>query len=245
MLHKVYDDVKCDYVTPLAWAINTKNSLTNDNGFSPSQLVFGRNCNLPNTTNDILPALDKSNYSSDLAKHIYALYAARQAFISLESTNKDKLALKKNICNYQQFHEINEMVYYKRKDSPEWKGPAKVLRQDGPVLFLHQGTRYIKAHVRRVQSIKSASIQHTTPEDFHIISNNTHDIDNQDKTTASFKTNENNNESSDEESTTSIPNVKKQTNISDNKTKFISTNDKEQNNSKILDPKTEPNNIHR
>ena len=69
--------------------------------------MFGRNCNLPNTLNDTLPALDKSNYSSDLAKHIYALYTTRQAFASLESSNKNKLALKKNIRNYQQFYEIN------------------------------------------------------------------------------------------------------------------------------------------
>ena len=69
--------------------------------------MFGRNCNLPNTLNHTLPALDKSNYSSDLAKHIYALYTARQAFASLESSNKNKLALKKNIRNYQQFYEIN------------------------------------------------------------------------------------------------------------------------------------------
>ena len=34
-------------LTPLAWAINAKKLLINDNGFSPSQLVFGQNCNLP------------------------------------------------------------------------------------------------------------------------------------------------------------------------------------------------------
>ena len=50
------------------------------------------------------------------------------------------------------------MVYYKHKDSPEWKGSAKILGPDSPVLFLHQGTRYIKANVCRVQSIKSSFI---------------------------------------------------------------------------------------
>ena len=83
--------------------------LINNNGFSPFQLVFGRNCNLPNTLNDTLPALDISNYSSDLANYIYALYAARQAFVSLESSNKNKLTLKKNISNYEQFYEINQI----------------------------------------------------------------------------------------------------------------------------------------
>ena len=37
MLHKVYDDARCDYVSTLAWAINAKKSLINNNGFSPSQ----------------------------------------------------------------------------------------------------------------------------------------------------------------------------------------------------------------
>ena len=121
------------------------------------------------------------------------------------------------------------MVYDKREGSPEWKDPAKVLAQDGPVLFLRQDTGYIKAHVCRVQSIKSLSIQYTTPENSHDNSNNTHNIDNLDKITASFKTNENNNESSDEESTTSIPNIEKQTNFSDKTTNSVSTNHKEQN----------------
>ena len=121
------------------------------------------------------------------------------------------------------------MVYYKRKDSPEWKGSAKILGPDSPVLFLHQGTRYIKANVCRVQSIKSSFIQYTTPENSHNNSENTYNTDSQDKTTASFKTNENNNESSDEESPTSIPNIEKQTNVSDNETNSVSTNHKEQN----------------
>ena len=115
MLYNVYDDGKWDYVTALAWAINTKNSLINYNGLSPSRSVFGRNLNLPNTLNDTLPALEKSNYSSDLARHIYTLYAAKQAFVSLESSDKIKLALKKNICNCQQFYGINEMIIINAK----------------------------------------------------------------------------------------------------------------------------------
>ena len=45
--------------TALALAVSAKNTLINHNGFSPAQLVFGRNSNLPNTINDLLhlPAL--------------------------------------------------------------------------------------------------------------------------------------------------------------------------------------------
>ena len=134
----------------------------------------------------------------------------------MESSNKTKLALKKNIGNYGQFAEINEMVYCKY--SAEWKGPAKVLGRDGPVLFLHQGTKYKKARVCRVQPIKSTSIQYIIPENSQNNSNSTHNIDNQDKTTAPFETNENNSKS---KSTTSIPNIEKQTNVSNNPTNLI------------------------
>ena len=52
MLDKIHSDVKCDYDIALAWAVSAKNALINHNGFSPAQLVFGRNCNLPNAVND-------------------------------------------------------------------------------------------------------------------------------------------------------------------------------------------------
>ena len=113
MSHKIRDNTKCSYETALAWAINAKNGLINNNGFSPAQLVFGRNCNLPNTLVDHLPALQPV-YSSDLASHIYALHSARQAFVALESSDKIKLSIKKNIRNYKQFYNIGDMVYYKR-----------------------------------------------------------------------------------------------------------------------------------
>ena len=64
---------------------------------------------------------------------------------------KIKLALKKNIRNYQRFYELGDEVYYKQDSSSQWKGPAKVLGHDGPVLFLRHGARYIKAHICRVQ----------------------------------------------------------------------------------------------
>ena len=47
-----------------------KKILINNNGFSSSQLVFVQNCNLPNTNKNTLPASNKSNYSSDLAKQL-------------------------------------------------------------------------------------------------------------------------------------------------------------------------------
>ena len=60
MLHKIRDDTKCCYKTALAWAINSKNGLIKNNGFSPAQLVFGCNYNLSNILVDHLLALNKN-----------------------------------------------------------------------------------------------------------------------------------------------------------------------------------------
>ena len=68
---------------------------------------------------------------------------------------KIKLALKKNIRNYQKFYELGDEVYYKQDSSSQWKGPVTVLGQDRPVLFLRHETRYIKAQICRVQLTSS------------------------------------------------------------------------------------------
>ena len=50
MLKKLMkESPKCKLQVALAWAVNAKNSLQNVYGFSPSQLVFGYNPNLPST----------------------------------------------------------------------------------------------------------------------------------------------------------------------------------------------------
>ena len=46
---------------------------------------------------------------------------------------------------------MNDIVYYKRNTDGKWKGPAKVIGQDGPVVFLWQGRFLIKAYRNRIQ----------------------------------------------------------------------------------------------
>ena len=52
-----------------------------------------------------------------------------------------------------------EEVYYKRNDSPRWKGAAKVIGQDGPVVFIRHGGKHIKAHSCRVQLVKEKCLK--------------------------------------------------------------------------------------
>ena len=45
-------EMKCPLEIALAWAVNAKNSLHNVYGYSPNQIVFGRNPNLPSVIDD-------------------------------------------------------------------------------------------------------------------------------------------------------------------------------------------------
>ena len=153
MYLKIKEDVNCDMETALAWAVSAKNALINNNGFSPSQIAYGKNPNLPSNINNTLPAFEDHNTTEQLVKHINALHSGRKAFIQSESSEKIKRAFRNNVRPSGKQYSINEEVYYKREDSQKWKGPAKVLGQDGPVISLRHGTCYIKAHVCRVQVV--------------------------------------------------------------------------------------------
>ena len=85
---KVKEDNKCDWETALAWSVCAKNSLISSKGFSPYQLVLGRNVNLPTVLSDKLPALEGQTESPTVAEHLSSLHLARKAFIMAESSEK-------------------------------------------------------------------------------------------------------------------------------------------------------------
>ena len=91
------------------------------NGFSPAQLVFARNTNLPNL--DKLPVQENST-SPDIASHISALHAAQRAFVASESSNKLKLAMHKNIRKSGAAFNIGDEIFYKWDDKLAWKEPG-------------------------------------------------------------------------------------------------------------------------
>ena len=46
-----------------------------------------------------------------------------------------------------------DLVYYKRLDSPKWKGPASVLGKEGQQVLLKHGGRYIRVHPCRLTHV--------------------------------------------------------------------------------------------
>ena len=70
MIQKTLHDSGCSLQVAVAWAVSAKNSLSNVNGYSPNQLVFGRNPNYPCVLQDKLPALESSCSSKVLLDNL-------------------------------------------------------------------------------------------------------------------------------------------------------------------------------
>ena len=86
------EDIKCDLQLAVSLAVTLKNSLKNVHGFSPNQLVLGKNPNFPKVCDDLLPALENKTTSEIVAKNLIALHQDRQNYIKSESSSKMKQA---------------------------------------------------------------------------------------------------------------------------------------------------------
>ena len=70
----------------LVWAVNAKNSLSMVYGWSPYQLVYGSNPNLPGVLTDKPPALENTTISEKFAPHLNAWHSSRRTFVQAESS---------------------------------------------------------------------------------------------------------------------------------------------------------------
>ena len=150
---KIRDDINCQWETALAWALNAKNSFINVSGFSPHQLVFGKSVNLPSTMNDNLSAGHSDNPL--ILEHLQALHSAREEFMKSESSNKLRNKLRKQTRHTREHFDLGQEVYYKRSNDVKWKGPGKVIGQDGSVVFVRHGGFYVRVHCSRIQTADS------------------------------------------------------------------------------------------
>ena len=152
---KTIEDVGCNLEIALAWAISAKNSLQNNNGFSPNQLVFGKNPSFPSVLVDQLPALEGKTSSEIIAENLNAMHVARKTFIEAESSEKIRRALRHNIRTTGDIkYFTGDNIYYKRNDSNLWKGPATVIGQDNQQVLVKHGSVYVRVHPCRLTLVK-------------------------------------------------------------------------------------------
>jgi hypothetical protein len=150
----------------LSWANMAKNSLQMWHGYSSYQLVFGKNPNLPNVMTAQLPALEGTSTSEVLVKHLNSLHAAREAFIESEADERVRRALRSKIRASERKYNHGDRVYYKRENSERWLGPAKVIFQDGKVVFVRHGSTFVRVSPNRLNPMGNVHVQ---GEDYNTI----------------------------------------------------------------------------
>ena len=157
-LAKVIQDAKCDPEIALAWSVSAKNSLMNQDGFSPDQLTYGRNNSFPSVLTDEPPAFESSTTVDIIRENMNAMHQARQAFIESEASERIKKALRHNIRSYaNERYENGESVYYRRKNYKGWKGPGKVIGKDGQTVIVKHGSSIYRVHPYQLLKKKACS----------------------------------------------------------------------------------------
>ena len=153
-LAKTMDDAKCDIEVALAWAVSAKNSLLNNHGYSPNQLVFGHNVSLPNVLTDDLPALSGTTSSDIVRKNLQAIHSARKSYVEAENSEKIRRALRHKTRKYSDHkYSQGEKVYFRRRGVKGWKGPATVLGFDGYTVLVKQGGSIYRCHRCNVMKV--------------------------------------------------------------------------------------------
>lgn len=73
-------------------------------------------------------------------KHLSVLNDARKAYIQTVSDERLRRALRTKVRAAEQIFENGDNVFfYKREGKERWLGPAKVVLQDGKVVFVKNG----------------------------------------------------------------------------------------------------------
>ena len=99
--------------------------------------------------------------SKIIISNLDAINRAWEAFTTSENSEKIRRALSHNIRTSGAIRYITgDFVYYKRADSREWRGPAKVFGQDVQQMLIKNGSTYIIVHSYRLWLINQNSENH-------------------------------------------------------------------------------------
>ena len=130
---------------------HAKNTLHNVHGYSPNQLVFGRNPNLPGLLNDKLPALEGVSTSEVVADNLNVMHGARKQFIACESLEKVRRALCHQVrTSIAQTYKNADAVLYKRNLCDRWLGPGTVIAWEHKQVLVKHGGTYVRVYPFRL-----------------------------------------------------------------------------------------------
>ena len=153
-------EVDCSLTVAVAWAVNALNSSNNDQGFSPSQLVFGYNPILPSVRNGKPPALSKSKYSDIITEHFQTMKIARVAHIKAKTSERVRQALNdKNWSCSDNKYLTYDMVHYRKEANKSWQGPGTMIDQDGQYVLVRDQSTCFRLHPFKLQTANEIKIE--------------------------------------------------------------------------------------
>ena len=157
-MRKMRDNEEVDLSIALKWVVSARNCLVNNGGFSPNQLVFGKNPSLPNLMGEgsSSPASRERGLEERIVREsLNAMHKAREVFIKNESCNKIRIALNKKVREHKiEEAVVGDEVYYKRENENEWRGPARVVGVSGKTVVVKHGDslrEIARVHITRIQ----------------------------------------------------------------------------------------------
>ena len=159
--HKLEDAAK--------WAMFAKNSLANTEGFSPCQLMFGRNPNIPTVLTSDIPAFGppRGTFGEEVQKCLDVMKDARLSFIKAESSERLKRAVRRQTRKHTPagVYEIGDKVLYKRDRDKWWRGPGSIVSiQEKDIGVKHGGQMYM-VHPCRVKHFEEGSSEFVLGEE--------------------------------------------------------------------------------
>ena len=141
--------------TALMWAVLAKNTLENVSGYSPFQIVFGEQPQLPSVYTSGPPGLEEVVMNKKVADNINAMHLSRKAYIECESDRVLKQALKQRIYQRGNDVDIGHWIYFCNKPSSKgrskWEGPVKVVGKDKKTLYVVRGGKLLSINSDHAQ----------------------------------------------------------------------------------------------
>ena len=145
VFYKTIEERKCSPETAICYAVFAKNSMHNNSGYSPYQIVFGKNPVIPTVLNNQPPALCGRSFEDLVTKHLSTLHESRKNYVKAESSNRIRCALRSNIRPHNGPFKTGDLVYFQR-DPGFWRGPATVVGQDGKQVFVRYTGNIVNVH---------------------------------------------------------------------------------------------------
>ena len=150
--------------TLLNWAVAIKNSTVNGTGFSPFQVVFGRNPKLPCILTNDIAAMREEVVSNELMVNLNVLDRTRVRFNEAIADNAVKRMLRAKVRKNQTVFQPGDMVFWRAtNDISKWlKG--KVLTVDGSVMWVRRGS-----NIRRVSTDMAVKVNEEFDKDGKLV----------------------------------------------------------------------------